>query len=174
MNRLFANTIIIVFNLGLLSGGCVSSEGSKSVTYEHGVGIVIQEKTPILPHGTGDLVLKVSGRSFHNLYSGGYVWIPEWGSILFVTHREGSVYKLHVFSFETKRDIAIETNTPLGSDMGRSKTDKLTCFVEKVEGDVAILIERGYKSTDIRYELDREKKSLRPLRRTAGGPPNGK
>lgn len=114
-----------------------------------------QEKLSMLPHGTGDYVLSVGGRSFHNLYSGDYLWIPEWRSILFVTHREGSIYKLHVYSLETKRDSEFETDQSFGANMGRAKTDNLTCFVEKVNGDIAVLVERGYKSPDFRYELNR-------------------
>jgi len=162
MNWNFSNTIVSVFAAALCWVGCVSSRGANIVFKDDRV--VIREKTPSLPHGTGDLVLEAAGRSFKNLYSNRYIWIPEWGSILFVTHREGAVYKLHVFALETKHDITIETNIPFGSDMGRPITDRLTCFMEKVDGDIAVLVERAYKSPDIRYELDRVKKSFRPIR----------
>ena len=56
--------------------------------------------------------------------------------------------------------IKTDDLTFLGTGIGQPKTNSMTCFVEKVDGDVAILIERGYKSPDIRYELDRAKKSL--------------
>ena len=157
---------ILVLTVGQFFGGCVSSEEGKTVTRENGVEIVIQEKTSILPHGTGDEVLKLAGQSFHHLYSPGYIWIPEWSSILFLTHREGSEYRLHVFSLERKQDMTIKTDdlTFQGTEIGQPKANSMTCFVEKVDGDIAILIERGYKSPDSRYELDRTKKSLRPLR----------
>jgi|SRR6478609_10494280 len=158
MNRTFSTTIVSVLAAWLCCIGCASTKGDNIVFKDDRV--VIREKTSVLPHGTGDRVLEAKGRTFKNLYSNRYLWIPEWNSILFVTHREGSAYELHVFSFETKRDIAIETKIPFGSDMGRVKTDKLTCFVEKVDGNLAILIERSYKSPDIRYELDWVKKSL--------------
>lgn len=157
-----SNTVVSLVVAVLSCVGCVSSMGDNVVFKDERV--VIREMTSFLPHGTGKRVLEAGKHTFENLYSGGYLWIPEWRSILFVTHREGSGYELHIFSLETKRDIAVEMNIPFGSDMGRSKTDKLTCFVEKVDGDVAVLIDRGYKSPDIRYEVDRAKMSFRPLR----------
>lgn len=156
-----SNTVISLVVAVLVCAGCVSSMADNVVFKDERV--VIREKTSFLPHGTGKRVLEAGNRTFKNLYFGGYLWIPEWESILFMTHREGSVYQLHIFSLETKRDVAVQMNIPFGSDMGRPKTDKLTCFVEKVDGDIAVLVDRGYKGPDIRYEVDRAKKSFRAL-----------
>jgi len=161
MSRRISNTIVSMLTAAFCCVGCVASTGDSIVFRDDRV--VIHEKTSLLPHGTGDMVLQAGGRSFKNLYSNRYLWIPEWKAILFVTHREGSGYKLHIFSLETKHDIEIERDVPFGSDMGRPKTDKLTCFLEKVSGDVAVLVERAYKSPDIRYELDRANRSLRDV-----------
>ena len=164
MNRTLSNTIVSVLAVWFCCVGCVSSRGDTVVFRDERV--VIREMTSVLPHGTGDRVLEAGGRTFKNLYSAGYIWIPEWSSIIFLTHREGGEYRLHVFSLEKKQDMTIKTDdlTFLGTGIGRSQTNNMTCFVEKVDGDVAILIERGYKSPDFRYELDRTKKSLRLVR----------
>ena len=139
--------------------------GDKTVFHENGVEIVKRERLSLLPHGMDVDYLEVRGKSFSHLISPGYVFIPEWNSIIFLTNREGFAYILHIFSLETKRDIALKQDEPyVGRGLGYPKTDFLACYVEKVDGDIAVLVNRGFKSPDRRYELNRAKKTLRPVR----------
>ncbi len=109
--------------------------------------------------------LEVRGKSFSHLYSPSYVFIPEWNSIIFLTHRDGGAYILHVFSLQTKLDIALKQDGAyVGMGLGYPKTGSQASYVEKVDGDIAVLVKRGFKSPDLRYELNRAKKTLRRVR----------
>ena len=155
----------IVIVIGGLLTSCGSLAGDKEVFHENGVEIVIRERLSLLPHGMDVDYLEVRGRSFSHLISPSYVFIPEWNSIIFLTNREGFAYILHIFSLETKRDIALKQDEPyVGRGLGYPKTDFLACYVEKVDGDIAVLVKRGYDSPDLRVELNRAKKTLRPVR----------
>src|SRR6266516_2050839 len=161
MKNNFIKTAAIMVVIGGFSTGCISLAGDKRVFHENGFEIVIQDRTSPLPHGSGKRTLEVSGRTFNNLYSASYVWIPEWSSIIFLTHREGGAYVLHIFSLEKKHDIAIKQDGFLvGIGIGRPKTDSSACYVEKVDGDIAVLVNRAYDAPDTRYQLDRAKKKL--------------
>ncbi len=165
MKKNIIKTAAIVIVIGGLLTSCGSLAGDKQVFHENGVEIVIRERLPLLPHGMGGEYLEVRGKSFSNLISPSYVFIPEWNSIIFLTHRDGGAYVLHIFSLETKRDIALkEDGFYVGGGLGYPKTDSLACYVEKVDGDIAVLVNRGYNSPDRRYELNRAKKTLRPVR----------
>lgn len=69
---------------------------------------------------------------------------------------------MHVFSLEKKVDIKIKIDGLgfNGGNIGQPKTDSMTCFVEKVDGDIAILVERAFMAPERRYALDRAKKTL--------------
>ena len=151
------------FSLFLI--GCVALKNDRRVSRENGLEIVIQEKTPLLPHGTGDEVLYITGHSFHNLYSAGYVFIPEWNSIIFLTHRDGGAYILHIFSLEKRQDTAIRQHDSLvGLGLGHPKSAFDSSYVEKIEGDNAILIDKSYGGLGITiedtYQLNRSNKTL--------------
>jgi len=164
MKKNIIKTAAIVIVIGGLLTSCGSLAGDKQVFHENGVEIVIRERLPLLPHGTDVDYLEVRGKSFSHVISPSYVFIPEWNSIIFLTNREGFAYILHIFSLETKRDIALKQDEPyVGRGLGYPKTNFLACYVEKVDGDIAVLVDRGYKSPDRRYELNRAKKTLRPV-----------
>jgi hypothetical protein len=148
---------------GFWSSGCASDDVSS--TAAGGRRVVIHDRTPLLPHGTGAQILEVEGRSFRQLYSAGYIWIPEWDSILFLTHKDGGASWLHIFSLETKKDITIKTDgLPfMGHAIGRSKTDIVTCILGEVDGDIAVLISHGYRETERKFKLDRANKTLREI-----------
>lgn len=155
--------------LGLIAAafcwiGCASSNRDDIAVNDGRV--VIRERASWLPHGTGSRTLEASGRSFRNVYSASYIWIPEWSSILFLTHRDGGARTLHVFSLEKKVDIKIKTDGLRfnGGDIGQPKTNLMTCFVERVDGDIAVLVERAFMAPERRYTLDRAKKTLSPMR----------
>ena len=165
MKSNFVKTAAIVVVIGIFSTSCISLPGDKSIFHENGYEIVIQDKISLLPHGSGKQTLEVSGRAFKNLISPSYAFIPEWDSIIFLTHREGGKYILHIFSLQKKVDTAIKQDGfYIGRGLGFPKTDFLACYVEKVDGDIAVLVNRGYKSPDIRYHLDRAKKTLTSMR----------
>ena len=165
MKKNIIKPVAIVIVIGGLLTSCGSLAGDKRVFHENGVEIVIRQRLPLLPHGMDVDYLEVRGRSFSHLISPSYVFIPEWNSIIFLTHREGFAYILHVFSLEKKLDIALKQDGAyIGSGLGHPKTDSSACYVEKVDGDIAVLVDRGFKSPDIRYELNRAKKTLRPVR----------
>ena len=164
MKKNIIKTAAIVIVIGGLLTSCVSLAGDKRVFHENGVEIVIRERLPLLPHGMDVDYLEVRGKSFSHLISPSYVFIPEWNSIIFLPNREGFSYILHIFSLETKRDIALKQDGfYVGKGLGYPKTDFLACYVEKVDGDIAVLVNRGFKSPDRRYELNRAKKTLRPV-----------
>ena len=165
MKKNIIKTAAIVIVIGALLTSCGSLAGRKEVFHENRVEIVTRERLPLVPHGMDVDYLEVRGKSFSHLISPSYVFIPEWNSIIFLTHRDGGAYILHIFSLETKLDIALkEDGVYVGRGLGYPKTDFLACYVEKVDGDIAVLVDRGYKSPDLRYELNRAKKTLRPVR----------
>ena len=158
-------TAAILIVIGGLLTSCGSLAGDKQVFHENGVEIVTRERVSLVPHGMGGEYLEVRGKSFSNLYSPSYVFIPEWNSIIFLTHREGFSYILHIFSLDKKLDIALKQDGAfVGGGLGYPKTDSSACYVEKVDGDIAVLVKRGFKSPDLRVELNRAKKTLRPVR----------
>src|SRR5712692_9951186 len=160
MKKNIIKTAVIVIG-GLLTS-CGSLAGDKKVFHENGVEIVTRERPPLLSHGMGGEYLEVRGKSFSHLYSPSYVFVPEWNSIIFLTHRDGGAYILHVFSLETKLDIALKQDGAyVGMGLGHPKTNFLASYVEKVDGDIAVLVKRGFKSPDLRVELNRAKKTLR-------------
>jgi len=165
MKKNIIKTAAIVIVIGALLTSCGSLAGDKKVFHENGVEIVTRERLPLLPHGMDVDYLEVRGKSFSHLISPSYVFIPEWNSIIFLTHRDGGAYILHIFSLETKRDIALKQDGfYVGKGLGYPKTNFLACYVEKVDGDIAVLVKRGFKSPDLRVELNRAKKTLRPVR----------
>src|SRR5712692_10145100 len=129
MKKNIIKTAAIVIVIGGLLTSCVSLAGDKRVFHENGVEIVIRERLPLLPHGMDVDYLEVRGRSFSHLISG-YVFIPEWNSIIFLTNREGFAYILHIFSLETRRDIALKQDEPyVGRGLGYPKTGSQADYV---------------------------------------------
>ena len=125
--------------------------------------VAIYERLPIIPHGTGDDLLEVRGRTFRHLYSASYARVPEWNSIIFMTHREGGSYQFHLFDLERGTDLAVKLDDALGflgSDLGQSKTNRLTCYVDRVEGDVLVLVERSFRAPDATYIFNRQTKQF--------------
>jgi len=141
---------------------CFSGCFAPAIDYRDDVG-TIYERTSIIPHGTGSRWLEVRGRTFGNLYSASYTRVPEWNAIVFVTHRDGGPYKFHCFDLARRNDVAIKIDDSLGllgSDLGGSKTNMLTCYVDSVHGDTLVLVERLFKSPERRYFFNRQTKRI--------------
>src|SRR6478736_7229001 len=151
--------VVSLISISLCSGGCMTSP--KPVHQDEIVTIYTRES--MLPHGTGDTVLEVRGRTFSNLYSARYARVPEWNAIVFVTHREGGSYKIHLFDLGRRKDLAVEVDDALGfsgSGLGLSKTNRLTCYVDKVDGEILVLVEKAFNAHDATYMFNRQTKQF--------------
>ena len=150
---------MVLLSMGLWFAGCMTSPR----LVERDEDVAIYERVPIIPHGTGDDLLEVRGRTFAHLYSASYARVPEWNSIVFMTHREGGSYQFHLFDLERRKDLAVEVDHALGfsgSDLGQSKTNRLTCYVDRVDGEILVLVERAYKAPEVTYMFNRQTKQF--------------
>ena len=166
MNR--ANLILLKCYLCILclNAGCAAF--SKDLIYEDKL-VKIYERNSLLPHGTDVQYLEVGGKTFDHLYSGRYVLVQEWNSILFVTHRDGSNYKIHIFDLTNKKDGVVESKEPFGSHLGYPKSDSFGWQLGGVTNDKALFTTidhfatKNQKERELKYEVDRIKKTVKRL-----------
>jgi hypothetical protein len=147
--------LAILLGFSLCFAGCMTSA---KVVYRD-ESATIYERASMLPHGTGARVLEVRGQTFRNLYSGRYAQVPEWNAIVFVTHREGGSHKFHCFDLQRREDLTVKIDPALGlsgSDLGQSRANLMTCYVDNVHGDTLVLVERRFKAPEKRYVFDRQ------------------
>jgi hypothetical protein len=102
MNR--ANLILLKCCLCILclNAGCAAF--SKDLIYEDKL-VKIYERNSLLPHGTDVQYLEVGGKTFDHLYSGRYVLVQEWNSILFVTHTGMGAITKYIFSIRIRKTV---------------------------------------------------------------------
>jgi len=101
---------MILLSIGVSFAGCMSSPRLVSRDED----VALYERVPTLPHGTGDDLLEVRGRTFAHLYSAGYARVAEWNAIVFVTHREGGPYMFHLFDLERRKDLSVKVGDAVG------------------------------------------------------------
>jgi hypothetical protein len=147
---------IQMYFFGLLAWLCTGCAAfPRDLVYQDET-VRIYNGVSIVPHGTEANTLVVKGKSFAHLYSYRYVLIPEWNSIVFVTHREGGKYKVHIFDLNGGGDTIIERDQPFGSKLGRAEE----AFLQSVAADTAIFVEKMFKGPDAVYRLNRATKTM--------------
>jgi hypothetical protein len=120
-----------------------------------------------IPNGGDSYRLELNGKSYHNVYSGLYLEIPEKHLICFRTEPNIGADYFHVVP--TKSDfeefkIKLDKENDFGHTLGVDKAAVGSTYVEKVEGDDIYFIERNsFRHEQHRYQLNLKLHTLKQL-----------
>ncbi len=119
--------------------------------------VKVYQRLPLIPHGYDSYRIVIGGKSYRNVYGGGYLIIPERRLICFRTDPAIGANYLYVVPIGDdfkEFKIKVEEESSFGHSFGMEKNDVVSTYVDKIEGDEIFFTEHFWRRGQNRYRLN--------------------